>query len=344
MKRRLLVAIPLLLLVALLAWFFRPRHESLGPAYVSERNVTLYNSMAQVREPLATLHHGDRVEILSRRNDNVRVRTSAGTTGWLDGRLLMDLPLWQRSMDLLSKARSLPVQARGRTKVATNLRLEPGRTAPRLHQFSRGVPVEIVGRGVADWIQMTDEKESANEPQEKKKADWFLIRGLATGGPNSAAGRGDAPIASELSGQPVPIAGWVVARFIELDLPEPVRDGAASASMRPLAWFELNRVPDPAGDKPQYLLAGTHEPEGQPCDFTALRVYTWNAKRSRYETAFIEKGLCGALPIRIGKGPKGEPEFRFSQMDGGKEERVYRLMQTVVRRARERTAPKRAAR
>jgi hypothetical protein len=41
------------------------------------------------------------------------------------------------------------------------------------------------------------------------------------------------------------------------------------------------------------------------------------------------------LPVRVGKGPKGEPEFRFRVMDGNKEERVYRLTQTVVRRVRE---------
>ena len=58
-------------------------------------------------------------------------------------------------------------------------------------------------------------------------------------------------------------------------------------------------------------------------------------KKSRYETAFIENNLCGQLPIRIAKGPKGEPEFRFRVMDGNKEERVYRLIQTVVRRVRE---------
>jgi hypothetical protein len=94
-------------------------------------------------------------------------------------------------------------------------------------------------------------------------------------------------------------------------------------------------VGDASGDKPQYLAAGSHGPEGQPCDFTTLRVYTWNAKKTRYETAFIENNLCGQLPVRIAKGPNSEPEFRFHVMDGDKNERVYRLIQTVVRRIRE---------
>jgi hypothetical protein len=113
-----------------------------------------------------------------------------------------------------------------------------------------------------------------------------------------------------------------------------VREGAASANLRPIAWFELNRVSDPNGEKPQYLLAAARGPEGQACDFSSLRVYTWYVKKSRYETAFIENNLCGQMPVQVGKGPKGEPEFRFRVMDRNKEERVYRLNQTVVRRVR----------
>jgi hypothetical protein len=229
----------------------------------------------------------------------------------------------------------MPVQARGRTKVSTNLRVQPGRTQPRLYQFGRNVPVEIVGRAVADWVQATDEKDTGNEPEETKKEDWFLIRALATRPPGETSARGSETTTTQPGDQTVPIAGWVVARFVELDLPDAVREGAASANIRPLAWFELNRVSDPAGDKPQYLVAAARGPEGQVCDFTALRVYTWYVKRSRYETAFIENNLCGQLPIRLDKGPKDEPEFRFRVMDGNKEERVYRLMQTVVRRVRD---------
>jgi hypothetical protein len=67
MKRKLLIAVPLLLIVAVAAWFFRPKHETLGEAYVGERTATLWSSVAQVREPLDTLHYGDRVDVVARR-------------------------------------------------------------------------------------------------------------------------------------------------------------------------------------------------------------------------------------------------------------------------------------
>jgi hypothetical protein len=263
------------------------------------------------------------------------VKTTAGAVGWVDGRLLMDPALWQRCEELLKRAEGLPVQASGRTKVATNLRVEPGRTAPRLYQFGRRVPVEVVARAVADWAQASDEKENS-EPQETKKEDWFLIRGLATRPPGETSARTAVqPATTEPGDQTVPIAGWVIARFLELGLPDPVREGASAANLRPIAWFELNRVEDPSGEKQQYLLAAARGPEGQACDFSVVRVYTWNRKKSRYETAFIENELCGSLPIRIGKSATGQPEFRFVNADERKSERVYRLMQTVVRRVRE---------
>jgi hypothetical protein len=339
MKRRLLIAVPLLCLVAVAAWWFRPKHETHGEAFVSERSVTLWGRVAQVREPLGTLHYGDRVVVIARRNDNVEVRTEAGVIGWVDGRNLMDPMLWQRSIKLLTQVRAMPPQARGRTKVATNLRVEPGRTAPRLYQFSRGVPVEVVGRATADWVQGSDEKDSSNEAEETKKEDWFLVRGMATRPPGENAARAaDTNTTTQPGDQTTPISGWVIARFIEFDLPDAVREGAASANLRPIAWFELNRVSDPNGEKPQYLLAAARGPDGQACDFSSLRVYTWYVKKSRYETAFIENNLCGQMPVRVGKGPKGEPEFRFRVMDENKEERVYRLNQTVVRRVREQDA------
>jgi len=141
-----------------------------------------------------------------------------------------------------------------------------------------------------------------------------------------------------VSGPAGPVAGWVLARFIELDLPDPVKDYASSADLHVVAWFELNRVPDGSGgETPQYLVAGSHGGEGGPCDFTMLRVYTWGMSRKRYETAFVESNLCGKLPIQISSGAKG-PEFQFPDVDEGGADRKYVMSQTSVRRVKEATS------
>src|SRR2546430_11835587 len=128
MKRKLLIAVPLLALVVLVAWMLRPKRENQGEAFVSEKVAPLLSGIAQVREQVGMLHYGERVDVLAKRNDYAKVRTNAGAVGWVDSRQLMEPALWQRSIKLLDQTRGMPVQARGRTKVSTNLRVQPGRT------------------------------------------------------------------------------------------------------------------------------------------------------------------------------------------------------------------------
>ena len=131
------------------------------------------------------------------------------------------------------------------------------------------------------------------------------------------------------AGPSVSVAGWVLARFVELDPPRPIGDYVGAAGRRVVAWTQLNTVPDPAGDKPQYVVAAAKSGEGQPCDFTSIRVYTWGSARMQYETSFADNNVCGRLPVRVSQTPAG-PEFRFE--DDKHAERAYRLMGTVVRR------------
>ena len=87
-----------------------------------------------------------------------------------------------------------------------------------------------MGRGLADWVQTTDEKD-AGEPQGAKREDWFLARGIATRPPGDTSSRVAETTAP--GDQTVPIAGWVIARFIEMDLPDPVREGASTFAPSP---------------------------------------------------------------------------------------------------------------
>ena len=133
----------------------------------------------------------------------------------------------------------------------------------------------------------------------------------------------------------------MLARFLEPDLPAPLRD--LGANIRWMGWFELDRVHAEGAacgndltqcEKPQFLGVGVTGPEGQPCDFTLLRVYTWNPKRNRYETAYVESNFCGRLPVRVAPGG-GEVVFRFAALGKrGEEQREYRFRQNIVRRVK----------
>ena len=337
MKRSRFIVTVVFLAVVVGYWWLRPRPNPVVEAYVGERSVTLQSSLAEVKESLATLHYGQKVAVLERRGDQVRVRTAQGVSGWVEAHALVEPSLWERGSRLIAETRVMPVQAQGHTRVTSNLRIDPARAAARIYQFNRGVKVEVVARAVTEWFAPSEERstpagESSEDKQKPRREDWCLVRGLASG----SSGPGRAESVAAKGDQPAPVAGWVLARFIELDLPGPVRDSAASAALHVVAWFELNRVADAGGEKPQYLVAGTRGGEGQPCDFMMIRVYTWGARRQRYETAFVESNFCGHLPIRVGKSAGGDVEFRFSAVGkNGNEERLYQFRQTVARRVRD---------
>jgi hypothetical protein len=316
-----------LLVVALGAgWLIWPRRPVLGVSYVNGRSATLWSTTAQVREATATLAFGDRLEILDRDGNFAEVRTAKGLEGWVDMRSLVRSEEWDQAMALLAKAKQMPIEARGHTKAVGNLRTEPKRQADRVLQLSRDVPVEMLERQVADVpVAKSADDAEENDDAEPRKEDWWLVRA-------TPQGQGE-------------IAGWVLGRFLEVDLPSPLPDYVSGAGIHPVGWFVLGQLPDSSGGvAPEYLVLGTHGTEGLDCDFTVLRVYTPLSKRPGYGTAFVESNLCGHLPLNLtaATGTGGEALFQFRATDatGQTTDRKYVARETSVHRVNEEVAPR----
>ena len=388
-SRKLIVVVALSRVVlAGLYWkFHSSRHNIADEAYVAEPTVNVWSTTAQVRQLAAEIHWGEKVEVIGHSDTFTKVRTSKGVTGWVDGRRLVDGATWLKEEELVTKARPMPLQATGRTKVTTNLRLEPGRNSQRIYQLPGSVHVTILARATADAApppptgtsrpvkeksaaekaasekadaekaapdKSNPDKSAAEKPEPHNREDWLFVTVTPTSASSSpSTGSADSPQATQAllvtgndpSQQPagapgaaVPqLAGWVLARFIELSLPSTLRDNLSSAAVHPVAWFTLNRVQTSQGDRSQYLVAGTTGGEGQTCDFSLIRVYTWGGGKARYETAYIESDLCGYFPITVDKPTgKNDPVFRFTALSDKepRQERTYVMHQTTVRRVR----------
>src|SRR5260221_13508023 len=106
MKRKLLVAIPLLVIVVIAAWIVRPKHEYIGEAYVSTKTTALLSSVAQVRKEIGELRYGEHVEMMAKRNEFVKVKTSAGLVGWVDAHQFIVTQHLQRSTQILTTAQA----------------------------------------------------------------------------------------------------------------------------------------------------------------------------------------------------------------------------------------------
>ncbi len=173
----------LLILAALLYWKLHPSSTKvISVGYVGDRDVILWNTLAQVRESVAEVHYGDRLEVVRVEGPAVQVRTPSGKIGWMrDSRQIMDSDLWGKSASLLEKARVLPVQAQGRMKAVSNVRVEPGRDGKRIFQFLRGTPVLVLKRAVTEdrpgpeENSQEDKSPAAADGQKSKQEDWLLV-------------------------------------------------------------------------------------------------------------------------------------------------------------------------
>jgi hypothetical protein len=314
--RKIGIGFALFVIVAVAAYlrFHRPK-AALEIAYAGNRQVTLWNTTATVREPVTTVPFGERLDVLARYEDEAEVRTDKGSTGWVSGRDLLSSDVWDRAREWTKEAESMPVEARGHTRVLSNLHVEAGRNAPRLRQLSKDIPVDLLERTTA-VVPAKNEPGADTAPGASagKTEDWWLVVAHT---PDQG-----------------PLGGWILGRFIDLDVPQPLPDYASAAAMRIVAWFELNRVKDADGSlKPQYLVLGDKGPEGQPCDFREVRVYTWSVKHEQYETAFIDNGACGKLPLVLTHAKPLDLTFSFRSLnDAPADVRTYRMQETIVRR------------
>lgn len=143
----------------------------------------------------------------------------------------------------------------------------PPTTPPNWQELSfRNPPEEVASSVVPDerpQLLLTPPKDPP------KHEDWSLIR--------NKEGR----------------AGWILTRAIAMTIPDDVARYAEGH--RITSWFSLGEVTDGELKKKHYLWT-TITRGGEPYEFDGFRVFIYNAKRHRYETAYRDKNLKGYMP------------------------------------------------
>jgi hypothetical protein len=106
--------------------------------------------------------------------------------------------------------------------------------------------------------------------------------------------------------------GWVLSRNLNISIPDDVAQ--YGEGKRISAYFDLGSVNDSEkGLKHDWLWAVSSEV--QSFDFDAIRVFTWDRRRHRYETAFRAHDLEGYFPIRVAEAEPGSVDRTFSVID-----------------------------
>ncbi len=312
----------------------RKGHRVLEVNYVSAVQATLRDQVATVYSRVGTVKNGERVEVLEREKRFSRVRTAGGSEGWIEQRYLVDQQTYDGLLRLTQENLADPVQSPAVLRNDTNLHLTPGRETEHLYQLSAGAKVFALKRATA-------EKQPGAAPAQGKSGkasgpvleDWWLVR--------DAQNR----------------VGWVLARMVDIDVPLDIAQYAEG--QRVVAFFVLDQVRDPGKDGadknvPQYLCAVTEPHDGLPYDYDQIRVFTWNVKKHRYETAYREHGLNGVFPVTLTSenfDKEGTlPIFilRVKDDSGNVSQRKYKVNTPMVRRVlapgEQKDFPKSAAR
>jgi SH3-like domain-containing protein len=309
-----------------LAACHRGRGRVLEIAYVSAVQANLRDHVAAVYEKAGVVKNGERVEVLDHDRRFVKVRTATGAMGWIEQRYLVGQDVFDQIQKLTADNQNDPVQALGTTRNDTNLHVEPGRDTEHLYQITAGEKLALLKRGTA-------EKPGAVAPPSRSTSR----SNVPGGNPQNNDKKEPVPVVEDwwLVRDSNHRVGWVLARMIDLDIPLDVAQYAEG--QRIVAFFVLNQVQD--GDKKvaQYLTVLTEPKDGLPFDFNQIRVFTWNVKRHRYETAYRER-MAGVLPVTVAQENFDKegmlPAFTIRVKDdsGNVTERKYKLNTPIVRR------------
>src|SRR5262245_3977245 len=254
------------LLVSFLVTSCAAKPESpMDEATVVAKYASLRLKNSSTSRTLRVLDPGEKVDVLERQGNWYRVRYGSDVQGWMEESTVITNDTKDRIQKLATASRSLEPQNTAALKQDANLRLEPGRSTAIIRKVESGAKVEVLERA-------TKPRPGAEDARDV----WIKVRTAPTE------------------------VGWVLATALEYDIPSDIAQ--YSEDYIYAAVKTINRVQDPLAGQVSWYVVGERKPSSDPeVDFAGIRVFTWNMKKHRYETAFRIHGVRGVYPLEVGQ-------------------------------------------
>lgn len=330
--------------------------------YVTVKQTYLRDRVAAVSNRTGTVENGQPLEVLEHGRRFYRVKTDKGEVGWIEEKAVATQDVYQEFAALKEAHKNDAPVASAVIRDEVNLHLKPGRDTEHFYRLQETdkvqmlrratLPKPVPGGAPAKPAARTTASSTAagSVPAEPAPPvameDWWLVR--------DAKGR----------------VGWLLSRMLDVDAPESLTryaEGQRFVGAYVLQTVHDDGIEGEAKDVPEFLTVMSPYTAGLPYDFDQVRVFTWNVKMHRYETAFREKNIEGFLPvgIRTDKDPYGksalaqtpEPTFTYKVLaadaptptpdpatgeitHGRLIEKTYRLEGNLVRRVQPPNAAK----
>ncbi|MGB7723664.1 MAG: SH3 domain-containing protein, partial [Bryobacteraceae bacterium] len=121
-----------------------PRAPAIGEAFVGPAVLKIRSDIPLQSAPVATVKHGDRLEILQTRRRFLRVRTPDGAEGWTDERHLLSTADMAALRELSERAAAMPVQGQATTYSELNVHTQPARQSPSFVQVGPKEKMDVL--------------------------------------------------------------------------------------------------------------------------------------------------------------------------------------------------------
>jgi hypothetical protein len=316
-----------LLLLAILAGCgrFAPKPPT-EYVYVSAKGTFLRDRLAAVSNRIAEVSNGQRLVVIERARRFVKVKTEKGEIGWIDEHAVIDQQTYDKFSALATQHAHDPVIVAGTLRDDSYLHDAPGRQTDRYFLLPENDKLQLLVRAS---VAKPGPPQAAPVAAPAKKS---AVNSAAKSKDGSVKSAAPAPAPAPV---PPPVlqdwwlvrdsqghVGWVWSRMIDIDIPNEIA-GLAEAQ-RYVGAYVLRTVDDPDSnfpDKkaPEYAALMNSWKEGLPYDFDQVRVFTWNTRKHRYETAFRQRNLEGYLPVTTGNqvfDKQSQPVFSFKVATG----------------------------
>ena len=330
------------------------RAPVLAEAYVGPATLNLRSDIPLDSEPVAVVKHGEKIEIIQRRRRFMRVRTASGTEGWTDERQLLGASDMEALKELSGRAAKLPSQGIATTYRDLNVHTQPATGSPSFLRLKDGDKFDVVAQMVMPRTPVAREplippppKKApvAKKPKKQAKVPPPPMPAPPPLPPNwldlsKTELEEDEEPPPPVEAKPVPTdywslvrtstgqSGWVLTRLISMAIPDEVAQYAEGH--RIVSYHSLGHVMDGGEKKHTWLWTTVRGREAW--EFDSFRVFQWNLRRHRYETAYIERTVRGYWPVLL-------TDTGFSlcleKKDGQKYRRQYTMVGNVVRSAGE---------
>jgi hypothetical protein len=348
------------------------RHgPAIGEAYAGPAVLKIRRDIPLESPVVATVKHGDRLELLQKRRRFFRVRTSSGVEGWTDERQLLAREDMDKLKELAKRAARMPQQGQATTFGELNVHTLPYRQSPSFTQIRENEKVDVLEHVSTPRIDVSAHKDlvppapkKAKAAPKKKEAKYPpLAPRLPPPGPPPNLGElsktnvdEEADSEAEAKDEKPPAmddwslvrtstgeTGWVLTRRLVMAIPDEVAQYAEGH--RIVSYFSLGVVQD--GDQKKHDWLWTTIGDGsRDYDFDSFRVFIWSLRRHRYETAYIERKVQGYAPVLLKQvelsNAKGTSTAKYpgfsvclEKSDGQRWRREYAFLENVVRFAGE---------